>query len=292
MVNIPKTYLDNSFQISVIIPTYNRKHTLERAIESVLAQTVHPLEIIVIDDSSTDGTSDWIQSKYPSIILLQTFKGNLPKGVSAARNAGIKVAKGNWISLLDSDDEWLPDKLAKQVQSLKKNPTVLFCHSNEIWIRDGIRINQHKKHQKYGGNIFEKCLDICRISPSSSIMHKSIFDDVGYFDETLRVCEDYDLWLRITPKYSILFVDEPLIIKYGGHDDQLSRTPEGIEQYRIQSLEKIMDTESLTGTQFQTAKDMLIHKLNIYANGLIKRDKKDEYQLTLFKIKKLHDITD
>ena len=112
-------------------------------------------------------------------------------------------------------------------------------------IRKGVRVNQMKKHEKYGGWIFEKCLDICRISPSSSMISKKIFDDIGLFDESLKVCEDYDMWLRISSKYEISYLDEPLIVKYGGHDDQLSKVKNGIEQYRIRSLEKILISSQL-----------------------------------------------
>ena len=131
---------------------------------------------------------------------------------------------------------------------------------------------------KYGGNIFKKCLDICRISPSSSLFHTSVIKDVGLFDESLDVCEDYDLWLRITAKYPVLFLDQPLIKKFGGHTDQLSRVFGGIEQYRIRSLEKILTSKSLSGSQSEAAKDMLIHKLQIYAKGLKKREKNTEFQ--------------
>ena len=262
--------------ISVIIPTYNRKHSLPRTLDSVLAQSFQPFEIIVIDDGSTDGTADWLKSNYLSIKSISQSN----QGVSSARNIGIKQAEGNWIALLDSDDEWLPDKLAKQVQALKGNPEFLFCHTNEIWIRNGVRVNQQKKHQKYGGHIFEKCLDMCRVSPSSSLFHKSVLDDVGLFDEKLKVCEDYDLWLRISAQYPVLFLDELLINKYGGHEDQLSKTPEGIEQYRIQSLEKILSDGTLTNSQFESARSMLLTKLQIFANGLKKREKIDEFNTT------------
>ncbi len=260
--------------ISVIIPTFNRKHILPRALDSVFNQTYQPLEIILVDDGSTDGTADWLSANYSSLQIIQQSN----KGVSSARNAGINRAKGEWIALLDSDDEWLPDKLAKQVQALKENPKFLFCHTNEIWIRNGIRVNQMKKHKKYGGNIFEKCLDICRISPSSSLFYKSILDNVGLFDEELKVCEDYDLWLRITAKYPVWFLDELLIKKYGGHDDQLSKVPEGIERYRIQSLEKILLLNKLDKAQADAARDMIIQKLRIYAIGLEKRRKMEEFR--------------
>ena len=282
--------------ISVIIPTYNRKHTLASAIDSVLIQSFKPSEIIVVDDGSTDGTSDWIKSNYPTIIFLEPFKGSEPlkgfstNGVSAARNVGIKKAQGDWIALLDSDDEWLPDKLAKQGQALQENSDFLFCHTNEIWIRNGVRVNQMKKHQKYGGDIFEKCLDMCRISPSSSLFHKSILDDIGVFDENLKVCEDYDLWLRITSKYPVLFLDEPLINKYGGHEDQLSKTPTGIEQYRIQSLEKILSELILTNSQFDSAKSMVLTKLQIFSNGLEKRGKTAELETIQKRIQYWNDM--
>ena len=268
--------------ISVIIPTFNRRQTLDRAIDSILSQTYQPYEIIVVDDGSTDGTADWLSANYSSLQIIQQSN----KGVSSARNTGINSARGDWIALLDSDDEWLPDKLEIQVKLLQNNEELRFCHTNEIWIRNGVRINQMKKHQKYGGNIFKKCLDICRISPSSSLFHTSVIKDVGLFDESLDVCEDYDLWLRITAKYPVLFLDQPLIKKFGGHSDQLSRVLGGIEQYRIRSLEKILTSKSLSGSQFEAAKDMLIHKLQIYAKGLKKRDKNTELHSVE---KKIHD---
>jgi len=260
--------------ISVIIPTYNRKNTLPRAVESVLNQTYKPVKIIVVDDGSTDGTKEWFSEMYPLVHYIYQVNS----GVSSARNTGINSARGDWIALLDSDDEWLPDKLELQVKLLQNNAELRFCHTNEIWIRNGVRINQRKKHQKYGGNIFKKCLDICRISPSSSLFHTSVIKDVGRFDESLDVCEDYDLWLRITAKYPVLFLDQPLIKKFGGHTDQLSRVFGGIEQYRIRSLEKILTSKSLSGSQSEAAKDMLIHKLQIYAKGLKKREKNIESQ--------------
>ena len=259
-------------KVSVVIPTYNRKHTLTRAIESILSQTIKPLEIIIVDDGSNDGTREWIKEKYPFIKYLNQNNS----GVSASRNRGIFSANGNWIAFLDSDDEWTPEKLERQLSILSSDKEAVFCHTNEIWIRNGTRVNQMRKHEKYGGYIFEKCLDMCRISPSSSIIKKEVFDHIGYFDESLIVCEDYDLWLRIAAHYKILFLDQPLIKKYGGHVDQLSRVKGGIEKYRIQSLEKILSSESLNISQFNSAKEILIKKLNIYANGVRKRKRVKE----------------
>jgi glycosyltransferase involved in cell wall biosynthesis len=268
-------------KISVVIPTYNRIALVERAIDSVLMQSIKPFDIIVVDDGSDDGTSEMIQKKYRSINLVQQQNS----GVSAARNNGIKHAKGDWIALLDSDDEWTEKKLENQANRLIKNPNYHFCHTNEIWIRNGVRVNQKKRHQKYGGYIFDKCLDICRISPSSTLFKKNILEHVGWFDTQLPVCEDYDLWLRITADYKILFVDEPLIIKYGGHTDQLSQSVEGIELFRIKSLENLLANTELSPQKKNLAITMIIKKLNIYLNGLIKRKKQTETEQVEEKIK-------
>jgi len=267
--------------ISVVIPTFNRKHVLGRAIKSVGNQTRPPDEIIVVDDGSTDGTRNWLLNSFPLVKYI--YQDN--KGVSSARNRGVKASKGSWVSFLDSDDEWMPTKLEQQENSIIDNPEIEFCHTNEIWIRNGVRVNQMKKHQKYGGNIFEKCLDICRISPSSVLIKKNVFDIVGLFDESLKVCEDYDLWLRFTSRFPVLFLDRQLIVKYGGHADQLSRVNSGIEQYRIRSLENLLRSNSLSETQSRLARDQLVIKLKIYARGLEKRNRLDELNIFNKKIK-------
>ena len=268
--------------ISVVIPTYNRRQTIGRSIDSVLNQTLFPSEIIVVDDGSTDGTSDYIQSNFPSIRLLQQPN----KGVSSARNKGIRYTDANWISLLDSDDEWFPQKLEKQVMTLSQSPDIKFCHTEEIWIRNGVRVNQMKKHQKYGGHIFYKCLDMCRISPSSVLFHQSILDDVGYFDKDLKVCEDYDLWLRITAKFPVLYIDESLIKKYGGHEDQLSRVKDGIESHRIKVLEKLI-MQKFTSVQRNAMLKTLIEKLTIFSIGAQKRGKIKAYNTSKKRINEL-----
>jgi len=268
-------------KISVIIPTFNRLDLLKRAIDSVLNQSIKPYDIIVVDDGSTDGTSEMIQHKYKSINLIQQKNS----GVSAARNNGIKNAQGDWIALLDSDDEWEKNKLEEQVNNLTDNPKYEFCHTNEIWIRNGIRVNQKKRHKKYGGFIFDKCLDICRISPSSVLFNKNILNHVGWFDDKLPVCEDYDLWLRITADYEILFIDKPLIVKYGGHNDQLSQSVEAIERFRIKALQSLLENSDLSKNNRIHAITMIIKKLNIYLNGLVKRKKHDEAKKISEKIK-------
>ena len=260
----------NQPDISVIIPTYDRAHTLPQAIASVLNQTLKPREVIVVDDGSTDNTKE-VLSHYPGIIIIDQ-KNN---GVSSARNAGIEQANGEWLAFLDSDDEWLPVKLEKQWAAIC-NDDKLICHTEEIWIRNGQRVNPMKKHQKFGGMIYEKCLPLCVISPSSVMIHQSVFNDIGVFDESLEVCEDYDLWLRICSKYSTLFISEPLIVKYGGHEDQLSRKYWGMDRFRIQAMEKILSFEELSAEDEKATVDMIVQKCEIIINGMQKRGKDDE----------------
>jgi len=274
--------LNNIGNISVVIPTFNRRQTIGRSIDSILNQTLFPSEIIVVDDGSTDGTSDYIQSNFPSIRLLQQPN----KGVSSARNMGIRSSNSDWVALLDSDDEWFPKKLEKQVMTLSQNLDIKFCHTEEIWIRNGVRVNQMKKHQKYGGHIFNKCLDMCRISPSSVLFHRSILEDVGYFDKDQKVCEDYDLWLRITAKYPVLYIDESLIKKYGGHEDQLSKVKDGIESHRIKVLEKLI-MQKFTSVQKNAMLKMLIEKLTIFSIGAQKRGKIKAYNTSIKRINEL-----
>ncbi len=273
--------------ISVIIPTFNRAQRLRRSIQSAMDQTRQPDEIIVVDDGSTDETAEMIAREFPKVQYI--FQQN--NGVSSARNRGIAAAAGAWIALLDSDDEWLPEKLFKQMKLLQlekcRNINYLLCHTDEIWIRNGIRVNPQRKHRKFGGHIFPKCLPLCVISPSSTIIHRSIFEEVGYFDESLPACEDYDLWLRICARHPVLFLPEPLIVKYGGHADQLSRKYWGMDRFRVQALEKLLDDDHHTlSAENQTAVlDMLLKKLNILITGAKKRNNNQILKTYLEKLK-------
>ena len=266
--------------ISVVIPTYNRVELLKRSIDSVINQTIKPFEIIIVDDGSNDGTEAMVKKNYDSLKLIKQKN----KGVSAARNSGIKASSGEWICFLDSDDEWKNNKLEKQITAVAKNSAYKFFHSNEIWIKNGKRINQKKKHKKYGGDIFKKCLDMCRISPSAVLIDKNIFEEIGFFNENLVVCEDYELWLRICDKYEVFFIDEPLIIKYGGHQGQLSYSIDSIEYHRIKALEYLLST-GLSKENRDYTIQMLISKISIYLNGLMKRGKKHEIAVYEEKIK-------
>ena len=259
-------------QVSVIIPTYNRAHLLRESIESVLSQTHRDLELIVVDDGSTDDTEKVVSSYLPHL----TYLYQEHQGVSAARNKGLERAQGNYLTFLDSDDLWLPTKLQLQMRFMKHHPDALICYTEEIWIRRGVRVNPMKKHKKYSGMIFEYCLPRCIVSPSSVLIDPRVLDDVGTFDETFEACEDYDLWLRISSRYPIYLIDTPLIVKRGGHDDQLSHTIISQDQFRIKALVKLLNEDHLTSQQKELALKELKRKCEIYGKGCIKRGKREE----------------
>ena len=250
--------------ISVIIPTLNRSSTLPRALDSVLKQSVLPYEIIVVDNGSTDATAQIMRCHYSKIQFLYERK----VGVSATRNFGIRVAKGNWIALLDSDDEWFTNKLERQIEELTNCPeSIRLVHTNEIWKKNNVFMNQLGKHKKTGGSIFKECLRMCCISPSSSMIRKDVFADIGYFDEKLPACEDYDLWLRICAKEDVLFIDENLIVKHGGHNDQLSRKYWAMDRFRVYALEKLLETGDLCLENQNATYKMLVKKLDVLIKG-------------------------
>jgi glycosyltransferase involved in cell wall biosynthesis len=256
------------YSVAVIIPTYNRRNLIGRAIESVLRQSCSADEICVVDDGSGDGTQDFIRSNFPQVKYV--YQENA--GVSSARNRGLIETSAEWVAFLDSDDVWSNDKLELQRAALEAAPTFCLIHSDEIWVRNGRRVNPMNKHRKYGGEIFERCLALCLISPSAVIIQRALFDEVGVFDESLPVCEDYDLWLRICCRYPVLYVDKPLLEKYGGHDDQLSKEYWGMDRFRVVALENLLNSSVLSGQQRTLAIRALKEKCLILINGAWKRN--------------------
>ena len=258
--------------ISVIIPVYNRREVVGRAIRSVLAQTWTEREVIVVDDGSEDGSGDSIRAAFGSSVRLLVQPRN--RGVSAARNRAIEAARGEWLAFLDSDDEWLPTKLEKQMEALRATRLAV-CHTEEIWIRRGVRVNPRKHHRKTGGDIFLEALPRCIMSPSSILLHRDVLERVGPFDETLPVCEDYDLFLRIAWRYRVAFLEEPLLVKYGGHEDQLSRAYPAMDRFRVRALDKLLQSAELSPGRREAARRVLLEKAGIVCNGARKRNNLD-----------------
>jgi glycosyltransferase involved in cell wall biosynthesis len=255
--------------VSVIIPTFNRAGWITQAVASVLAQTYEDFEILVVDDGSTDAT---LENLAPLGRRLRLVRSARRRGVSAARNLGIKAARGEWLAFLDSDDLWLPEKLARQAAYLAARPELLICQTEEIWVRHGVRVNPPKTHRQTGGEIFWRSLERCSVSPSAVMLHRRLLDEVGLFDENLPAAEDYDLWLRVAWRYPVGLCPEPLVIKRGGHPDQLSRQW-GLDRWRIRALLKLLAELELPEAYREAARRTLAHKCAIYAQGCEKRGK-------------------
>ncbi len=254
--------------VSVIIPTYNRVESVVRAVYSVLSQSFQDFELIVVDDGSTDGTSDRLKAVFQSKINLISRQN---AGVSAARNIGARQSSGNYLSFLDSDDIWHHDKLKTQVDFHQENPRFQISQTEEHWVRNGKRVNPHQKHKKPAGYIFPESLHLCTVSPSSVIIKKDLFDEMNGFDEQLKACEDYDLWLRISPKHPVGLIEKKLLTKYGGHDDQLSQRYPAMDRFRLYSLCKVLLSGELDDTQQEQVKQVIIEKLQVLILGAQKR---------------------
>ena len=257
--------------ITVVIPTYNRYKPLQRALNSVYAQTYLPKEVIVVDDGSLDETSQIVKD-FPEVHYI--YQEN--SGVSSARNLGVLHGTSDWIAFLDSDDEWHTEKLQEQVLFHKNNANILVSYTDERWIRNGAEVKIPKKFQKIGKDAFLENISYCNIAPSSVVIAKELLFNVGLFDESLEVCEDYDLWLRIASKHEMALVDKKLINKHGGADDQLSYKYWGMDRFRVQSLQK------LVGSCEKYHSDIVNHlvsKYELLLKGALKYDKISEIKL-------------
>ncbi len=254
--------------ISVVIPVYNRLEQVTTAIQSVFAQSYSDFELIVVDDGSTEDLS--------SVKFLVESSGHIfirtkNMGVSHARNTGVRNSSGKYLAFLDSDDEWLPEKLKTQYDYLSNHPEIRICQCEEKWIRNGKFVNPKLIHKKPSGYIFLESLELCLISPSSVMLERVLFEEVGGFNERLVVCEDYDLWLRITKDYDVTTLSEQLVVKYGGHEDQLSYSQVAMDRFRIYSLLLLLKSGKLSLSQQEAVLKTLLKKSSVVANGARKR---------------------
>ena len=262
-----------TLKVSVVIPVYNRPDLLQRAVSSVSLQSFAPFEILVVDDGSSPVIE--ILNDLHSIPV-RILRNEQNQGVSAARNLGIREANGEWIALLDSDDEWMEDKLQKQVHHIEQHKGLHAIHTREKWIRNGNEVIPPAYLNKSPENLWERSLQHCLICPSSVLLHKSIFEAIGLFNENLAVCEDYEFWLRLLLQEEIGLVPEKLVIKHGGHPDQLSTTTWGMDRFRVQALINLIESNTLKEKQYVSAISVLVHKCLILAKGSQKRGKLEE----------------
>lgn len=257
--------------VSVIIPTYNRWPMVREAVESVLGQSLKGSELIVVDDGSGDGTVEGLRRYGSALRLLCQSR----RGVAAARNLGVRSCSGRYLAFLDSDDLWRPAKLEVQLSFMESRPEAQICQTEEVWMRRGSRVNPKKRHRKPSGDIFRPSLELCLVSPSAVMMTRELFDRAGGFDESLPVCEDYDLWLRVALAAPVHLISEPLVVKRGGREDQLSRSVWGMDRFRILALHKLLRA-GLSGERRRWVLEVLAKKVAILAQGARKRGREEE----------------
>lgn len=247
---------------------------LREAVVSVLSQSFKDFEVIVVDDGSTDGSQETLEPFGERLRCI--YQEN--QGVSRARNRGIESSSGQFLAFLDSDDLWMKDKLKIQIDFLVNRPLYKICYTDEVWIRQGVRVNPRTSHRKYGGFIFEHVLPMCIISPSSAVLDREVFQSAGLFDEALPACEDYDLWIRVARVFLVGYIPKPLIVKRGGHPDQLTRKFWGLDRFRIRALEKALMSGDLSRRERELVLTQLEKKCRILAKGCRKRGRMEEAQ--------------
>lgn len=262
-------------KVNIIIPTFNRAYCIERAIDSVLNQTFKDFDLWIVDDGSTDNTGELL-TKYGTDKRFNYCRVE-NGGVSKARNIGVSKTSGEWLAFLDSDDEWLEDKLERQIKYIKENPKCKLIHGEELWVRNGKRINPKKVHKKSGGDIFERSLGLCLISPSAVILRRELLDEMNGFDEQFIVCEDYDLWLKVSCRYEVGYLSEPVLIKYGGHEDQLSSKYFAMDYYRIKSMYQLNESVDLENSKKIALLHMIVKKAKILLKGYEKHNNMKDY---------------
>lgn len=244
------------------------------ALSSVLRQTYRDFEVVVVDDGSIDGTCEHIAESFSDSFkndrLRLIRQSNL--GASAARNTGAAETSGEWLAFLDSDDLWLEEKLEHQLAALAEHEECPACYTEEIWFRRGIRVNPGKVHAKFSGWIYDKCLPLCIISPSSIMIKREVFDQLNGFDESFPACEDYDLWLRLSARFPIHLTPEPLIVKRNGHKGQLSAETFVQDRFRVKALWKIVEDGGVPWNLKRQALEVLAAKSGIVAAGATKRN--------------------
>ena len=258
--------------VSVIIPTHDRRALVMEAIDSVRAQSHEPIELIVVDDGSTDGTPERLRAE-PGIRLLRIDHTGRP---GAVRNAGVAIATGEYIAFLDSDDLWMPDKLTLQMELLRASPGVPIVHSRELWLRDGRPVSQSGQRHRRAGWLFADAVRKCIIGPSTVVLHRDVLGAVGGFREDLEIAEDYELWLRVTVRFPVAYCDRPLVTKRAGHGDQLSERYGQIERFRIDALAPLVAADRWTEPERSIARRELARKCRIHAAGAGKRGRDAE----------------
>jgi len=245
-------------RVSVVVPTFNRRETLPRALESIQRQTYDDIETIIVDDASTDGTRKLVAEQFPSVMYIRHED---KRGGSAARNTGIQAASGQYIAFLDSDDEWKPKKLTRQVDCIQTSGE----HCGAVYtglkkVRNGR--TEFVRSPSATGDIHDQQLSRDHVGPTSTVLvRRNCFDAVGGFREDLPARQDYEMWLRLSRQYEFDYVEDPLTVLYTDSTDRISEQPESrIEAHELlitEIREEISEfperrQQAILGTQYYT----------------------------------------
>jgi len=245
------------------------------AIASVLAQTHRDIALVVVDDGSSDASAAVAERALAAAPAGSRVLRQQPCGVAAARNAGAAAVDAEWIAFLDSDDLWLPDKLAAQIAWLAAHSRYRIAQTGERWVDRGRHRNPRLRHRKEE-EIFPRCLERCLVSPSAVMLRRDLYAVLGGFDASFPVCEDYELWLRVALREPVGLVPATLVVKRGGHADQLSRSTWGLDRWRVAALAKLLASEPLAPERRALVAAMLRAKCGVLAQGATRRGRHEE----------------
>lgn len=272
--------------VDIVIPAFGRKAQLAEAVASVQAQTFTDWSLTIVDDASPEPVE---AAAYVSDTRIRVLRLQQNSGPAFARNFGAAQGKAPFIAFLDSDDLWHPVKLQRQLDRFSSANELQWLHSNEIWLRSGERVKQKAIHRKQAGKFFERALERCLISPSAVMLRRSFFTANRGFAPAFRLCEDYELWLRLLLKAPVGFIEEALTIKLAGDWPQLSSTKE-IDRYRILAMHRVLRLNG--GEMDATDRNLLFNEAEKKCYQLVRgaekhgntaRQRRYQAWLTLFK---------
>ena len=261
--------------VAVVIPVRDRAAMVVEAVASVAAQTARDFALVVVDDGSTDDSATAAEAALAGMPAGSHVLRRPAAGVAAARNAGAAAIDSAWIAFLDSDDLWAPTKLAVQMGWLGERPTYRIAQTGERWLDHGRHRNPRAWHRKEE-RLFPRCLERCLVSPSAVVIRRDLYEALGGFDPAFAVCEDYELWLRIALREPVGLVDEALVVKRGGHSDQLSRSTWGLDRYRVAALVKLLAMAPLSAAERAAVVAIVRAKCDVLAAGAARRGREDE----------------
>ncbi|MCK4305695.1 MAG: glycosyltransferase family 2 protein [Candidatus Eisenbacteria sp.] len=286
-------------RVTVIVPTHNKKEPVAEALRSVLSQTFRDFEIVVSDDGSTDGTPlhllrmlgaqpdalEILSRMSPTSIkpFSHAFSQNgvtvqyhygSNRGLSAARNRGIRSARGDYIAFIEAEDEWQREHLEVQMAFLESHPDARLCRVAERYVKDG-KPRKNRNTSTASGWIFEAALEASPMSTSALLAHRSCFASCGAFDENLPACDEYDLWLRFAARYPIYYIpDGPIVTRKSARGDGSSRTWSW-DRFRVYALEKAFQSGHLSPNQRFMVAQEIVRKCERLVQGF-RRQRSDE----------------